>query len=84
MGLLWSLVSLPLAPVRGTAWIAAQVLAAAESEYYDAGAIRRRLEQVADARDRGEIDDATADALEEELVARLVEANRRAREGGGR
>lgn len=84
MGLLWSLVSLPLAPVRGTVWIAEQVLAAAESEYYDAGAIRRSLEQVADARERGEIDDATADALEEELVARLVEANRRAREGEGR
>jgi hypothetical protein len=79
VGLLSELFLLPLAPVRGTVWLAEQILAEAERTYYDPGAIRRSLERVADAREQGEIDDATADALEEALVARLVEANRRAR-----
>ncbi|MFC7404288.1 gas vesicle protein GvpG [Georgenia alba] len=84
MGLLWELVSLPLAPVRGTVWVAEQVRDEAEREYYDAGKIRRQLERVEEARTNGEIDPAEAEAVEEALVARLVEANRRARQGGGR
>ncbi|WP_425953454.1 gas vesicle protein GvpG [Xylanimonas sp. McL0601] len=84
MGLLWELVSLPLAPVRGTIWLAEQILAEAERQYYDPASIRRGLERVDEARAQGEIDDATADALEDELVARLVEAERPGRQGGQR
>lgn len=82
MGLLSALVSLPLAPVRGVVWIAEQVRDEAEREYYDPGTIRRQLEEVAEARKSGAIDDAEADALEESLVARLVEAHVRRRRGG--
>ncbi|MFD2792453.1 gas vesicle protein GvpG [Promicromonospora vindobonensis] len=82
MGLFSALVSLPLAPVRGVVWIAEQVRDEAEREYYDADTIRRQLEDVAEARENGSIDDEEADALEEALVARLIEANRRRREGG--
>ncbi|GHH80366.1 gas vesicle protein GvpG [Promicromonospora soli] len=82
MGLLGALFGLPLAPVRGVAWIADQVLQEAEREYYDPSAIRRQLEEVAQARERGEIDDTEADALEQALVARLVEGRRRKRQGG--
>ncbi|GAA1646467.1 gas vesicle protein GvpG [Georgenia ruanii] len=82
MGLLWNLLSLPLAPVRGTVWVGEQVLEEAERQYYDAGAIRRQLEEVAAARESGELGDDEADALEEQLVARLIEANRRSREEG--
>lgn len=82
MGLIRALVSLPLAPVRGVVWIAEKVREEAEREYYDPGTIRRQLDEVAAAREQGVIDDAEADALEEALVARLVEANRRRREGG--
>jgi hypothetical protein len=82
MGLFGALISLPLAPVRGVAWIAEKVQEEAERQYYDPDTIRRQLEEVADARERGEIDDAEADALEEALVARLIEARRRNREGG--
>lgn len=81
MGLLGALFTLPLAPVRGTIWVAEQVLGEAEREYYDVGKIRRQLDDVGQARERGEIGDAEADALEESLVARLIEANRRQREG---
>jgi hypothetical protein len=77
-----ALLGLPLAPVRGVVWVADKVREEAEREYYDPGNIRRQLEQVAEARENGTIDDAEADALEEELVARLVESNRRHRRGG--
>lgn len=82
MGLLWNLLSLPLAPVRGTVWVAEQVLEESERQYYDAGAIRRQLEEVAAARESGELGDGEADALEQQLVARLIEANHRNREEG--
>ncbi len=81
MGLLSGLLSLPLAPVRGTVWVAEQVKRESERVYYDAGSIRRQLEDVERAREEGVLDDAEADALEEQLVARLIEANRREREG---
>lgn len=81
MGLLSGLLSLPLAPVRGTVWVAEQVKREAERVYYDPGSIRRQLEDVEQAREEGVIDDAEADALEQQLVARLIEANRREREG---
>jgi hypothetical protein len=80
MGILSGLLSLPLAPVCGTVWVAEQVLHEAEHQYYDAGTLRRQLEEVALARDSGDLDDAEADALEEHLIARLIEANRRSRE----
>ncbi|WP_285103318.1 c-type cytochrome biogenesis protein CcmI [Promicromonospora sp. MEB111] len=80
MGIFSGLLSLPLAPVRGTAWVAQQVLDEAERRYYDVETLRRQLEEVAMARENGELDDDGADALEEELTARLIEANRRSRE----
>lgn len=82
MGLFSSLVSLPLAPARGVVWAAEKVREEAEREYYDPGTIRRQLEEVAEAREAGALDDAEADALEEALVARLVESNHRRRQGG--
>ena len=84
MGLLRGLLSIPLAPVRGTIWVAEQVRDEAERQYYDVGTLRRRLEEVGQARDDGDLSDDEADALEAQLVARLVEANRRARERGER
>ncbi|MEV0891624.1 c-type cytochrome biogenesis protein CcmI [Promicromonospora sp. NPDC050262] len=80
MGIFSGLLSLPLAPVRGTAWVAQQVLDEAERRYYDVETLRRQLEEVAMARENGELDDDGADAQEEELTARLIEANRRSRE----
>ena len=83
MGILSSLL-FPLAPVRGTIWVAEQVLDEAERRYYDVGALRRRLEEVDKAREHGDLEAEEADTLEAELVARLVEAIRRDREGGTR
>lgn len=81
MGLISGLLTLPVAPLRGTVWVAEQVRREAERVYYDPGSIRRQLEDVERARAQGVLEDAEADALEEQLVARLVEAGRRDREG---
>lgn len=76
MGLLTGLLGLPLAPVRGTVWIADVVLEQAEEEYYDPARIRAQLEQVDEARAAGELSDDEATELEDELIARLMTPRR--------
>lgn len=73
MGLFTGLLTLPLAPVRGVTWIAERVLEQAEQEYYDPAVIRRKLEEVARAREAGEIGEDEAAELEEDLITRLME-----------
>lgn len=72
MGLISGLLTLPLAPVRGTIWIAEQVQQQAERELYDPANIRRQLEAVEAARERGELSEEEAAAYEEELIGRLM------------
>lgn len=74
MGLFTGLLTLPLAPVRATAWIAELVREEAESEYYDPSSIRRQLEEVDEARAAGVLSDEEADELENQLMARLLRA----------
>ena len=73
MGLITGLLTLPLAPVRGTAWIAERIHEQAESEFFDEGAIRAQLMDIEAAREAGQIDDATAAQAEDALLARLIE-----------
>ena len=77
MGLISGLLTLPLAPVRGTVWVAEQVQREAERQYYDPGLIRRHLEEVDDARQAGELTEDEAAELEEQLLARMREGLRR-------
>ena len=71
MGLLTGLLTLPLAPVRGTVWLAEKIAEEAERELDEAGAVRRELERVALEHELGEIDDAELERREEELLDRL-------------
>lgn len=82
MGLFSSILGLPFAPIRGTIWVAEKVKEEAERQYYDPGLIRRKLEEVADAKEAGTITEEEAADLEKELVGRLIEANRRPRQKG--
>ena len=77
MGLISGLIKLPLAPVTGTVWIAEQIQAAAEAEYYDEGAIQAQLREIDAAREAGTIEDAEADAAQDALLERLLEGRRR-------
>ena len=73
MGLITGLLTLPLAPLRGTAWVAEKILEQAESEFYDEGAIRAQLMEIEAAHDAGDLSDEAAAEAEDVLVARLIE-----------
>jgi Gas vesicle protein G len=76
MGLITGLLTLPLAPVRGVAWVAEQVADQAEQEMYDEGKIMRELAALELAHEAGEIDDATLAEHEDLLLERLEEGRR--------
>ena len=80
MGLLTGLLSLPVAPLRGTVAVAEQVLKQAEQEYYDPGRIRAELAEVARLREDGTLSDDEATQWEDALIERLMIGNERARE----
>jgi len=82
MGLLRELILLPLAPVRGVAWVAEQIAAEAEHELSDPGVIRRQMDELAFALDAGEISDDEYQEAEAELLDRLA-ASRGMVMGGG-
>jgi hypothetical protein len=77
MGLITGLLTLPLAPVRGTVWIAERILEQAEDEFYDERAIRTHLMEIEAAREAGEISDDEASRIEDALVERLMAGRNR-------
>jgi hypothetical protein len=72
MGLITGLLTLPLAPVRGTMWLAERILEQAETEFYDERAIRAQLLEIEAAREAGEIGDDEAARAEDILLERLI------------
>lgn len=83
MGLITGLLTLPLAPVRGTVWLAERIQEQAELEAGDDAALRDRLLELEMARQSGEYDEATLEAAEDELLLRLIEARGYGEEGTG-
>ena len=81
MGLITGLLTWPLAPVRGVAWIAEQVRQEAERQWLDPAAVQEALADVEARREAGLIDDAEADRLEEELIERLLASEQPNRSG---
>ncbi len=80
MGLFTTLITLPLAPVRGAAWVAQQVAEEADRQMFDETRIRGQLLQLELDHDEGRIGDEERAALEDELLERLAVARQRARE----
>jgi hypothetical protein len=74
MGLITGLLTLPLAPVRGTVWIAERIYEQAEAELNDERTIQAQLMEIQTAREAGEIDEATAAEAEDILSERLIAA----------
>lgn len=72
MGLITGLLTLPLAPVRGTVWIAERILEQAEAELDDEGAIMTQLMEIDAAREAGEIGEQEAAEAEDVLLERLI------------
>jgi hypothetical protein len=79
MGLVTGLLTLPLAPLRGTAWVLDQVIAQAEREFYDPEPVRRELADLERELLEGRIDEEEFDASEDELLDKLewLEARQR-------
>ena len=73
MGLISGILLLPLAPVRGIAWVGEVVAEEADRQLEAAKSPERALADLEAARATGEIDPEEADAIEEELIARLLE-----------
>jgi hypothetical protein len=71
MGLLSGLVLLPLAPLRGTIWIAERLAEYAEEQLDDERAVRRLLVEAEAALEAGELSEAEFDRIEDELLDRL-------------
>jgi hypothetical protein len=71
MGLITGLLTLPLAPVRGTMWIAEVLLEQAEQEMDADEQLRRRLEELQVAYELGEITEIERDEAEDQLLAEL-------------
>ena len=72
MGLITGLVTLPLAPVRGTIWIAERLLEEAERQLDDPAVIEVQLREAEARFDRGEISEGEFELIEDELVRRLI------------
>lgn len=71
MGLITGLLTLPLAPVRGVAWVAEKVAEQAELELYDENRIMQELGELEAAHDHGEISEEQFDAGVDQLLERL-------------
>jgi gas vesicle protein GvpG len=72
MGILTGLLTLPLAPVRGTIWIAERLMDEAERQLRDPQLIQQQLAAADEAYERGELTAEELDRIEDELLGRLL------------
>jgi hypothetical protein len=72
MGLITGLLTLPLAPVRGTVWLAERIQEQALEQMYDETSIRNGLLELEAARQAGTLDEQELAAAEDELIERLM------------
>jgi hypothetical protein len=80
MGLLTGLLLLPLAPLRGTIWVAEKLAEQAAREQDEGVAVRRLLVEAELALERGELTLAEFEQVEDELLDRLERARAAAAE----
>jgi hypothetical protein len=78
VGLISGILLLPLAPVRGVAWVAEVVAEEAERELSERESPERALAELEVARATGELSDEDAEALETQLIEEML-----ARRGDG-
>jgi hypothetical protein len=72
MGLITGLLTLPLAPVRGTVRLAEVLQARAEAEMDEESALQSALAELELEREQGELSDEEIEEMENELLDRLI------------
>jgi gas vesicle protein GvpG len=83
MGLIKEIVLLPVAPFRGTLWVAERIADQVEQERYGDGAVVEQLDRLEEAKQSGELDEREAAEREEEILEeQLVRAAPAGREEG--
>jgi hypothetical protein len=75
MGLIGNVLLLPLAPVRGVTWVAGVIAEEADRQMAASASPARALEDLAAATANGEISPEEAEALEAEIIERMLAAN---------
>jgi Gas vesicle protein G len=72
VGLIRELVLLPVAPLRFTVWVADQVADEADRQQYSTGAGVQQIDEVEQARERGELSEEEADERQGEIIEQQV------------
>jgi hypothetical protein len=72
MGLFTTLLTLPLAPVRGVVWLAEQLEGEAYRQWSNPAAIRLELAEIEAAYEAGDLTIEERDVRQDELVGRLL------------
>jgi hypothetical protein len=72
MGLFTGIVLLPLAPVRGVVKVAEVIQRQVEQELHNPARTRRQLEELEEARERGDISSDEESKLQEQILEKRV------------
>jgi hypothetical protein len=72
MGLISGLLTLPLAPIRGTVWLAEVLQRQAENETDEESALQGALAELELARERGDLSEEELEEAENQLLDRLI------------
>jgi hypothetical protein len=78
VGLFSALITLPLAPVRGVAWVTGQVADEVERQLYDPARVRSELLRLELDHDSGLVGDEEYERRSDELLERLEALTNRA------
>jgi RPA family protein len=73
VGLIKELVLLPAAPLRFPLWVAEQVADEADRRRYSPGAAVQQIEEIEEAREKGELDEEQAEELEGQVIEEQAE-----------
>lgn len=68
MGLIKEIVLLPVAPFRGTLWVAERIADQVEQERYGGATAVEQLDRLDEAGKTGELDEQEAEARQEEIL----------------
>jgi Gas vesicle protein G len=72
VGLMKELVLLPVAPLRGTLWVAERIADEVEQQEYSGGAAVAKLDDIEQAKERGELDEDEAAERQERILEQQV------------